>query len=660
MTAANGRHKLVPLSLSSILATTSSPLPPASVCRGRIASVKPYSAHTRLAQCIITSLDENDAPGTQLEVELKGWWADKASRRFRVGEVVVLRTGTAKVLVGSRKGKEKQVGEKKRRLRFEKELSGWIVRKGGEEEVLRYKATDPRPPPSAVPTPRSAPSAQPPSAPKPAVPLAAGPDSVSGTSDNPTPANAAPLSRMLPPELTKTVPAKRAVASPPPAQPDAPLSRPAKPAKANAEGEGARSAKRRKQEEKLGWGCEASDGTVYTAFDKVGELAADATPGVNKRKVVNIIAVVHDVGEVFPPRNPDGDFYRKFTVVCPSRPSPPVELQWYCKSQAVIPDASSGDLIVARGLSVKGSPVSSSLLAASYDPIPFAVLSPTHLLSPSGPTQHPSPAPPAPECPAGVNAWAWKKGLAKDVAYGVQLDEDELRYAARVARFFRRGENAASVAPVGAKEQAAPSAIGGTTATAASDVVKAKPRVSAGGGGRPLLRIEEIEEGKFCDLIAMVIKFHNPTPSAVGSIPSNLATELYLTDYTSHPSLYNYDASSAQSLGVSLPGQHILRVSLFGYQSDPLRPLLKPGEAGGIARGALLHLRNLRVKETVSGILEATMVEETLEKYRYKRDVTVLSSGKPVLDERWREAMKGLQRRHREYWAAASSKAVKK
>ncbi|GAA5837795.1 hypothetical protein JCM11251_002324 [Rhodosporidiobolus azoricus] len=651
--------KLIPLWLSSITSTTTSTLPARSVCRGKIASVKPWSTHTRLASITLAPVDENDTPETRLEVELKGWWAEKASRRFRVGEVVILRTVGAKVLVGSKKGKEKEGSEMKRRVRFEKELYGWVVRRGGEEEVVRYRATDSRPAPTAR---------APPSAPTPPLPLAERPQGGPPAAEEvPTVLAAAPAGallppkRILPPELTaKTIPAKRPAASPP--KEAVPTPAPAvRPAVVSAAGEGARSVKRRKQEEKLGWGCEANDETVYTAFDGVGEEIGEPETGGAGRKFVNIIALVHEVGGICPPRKENGDYYRKLTVVCPSRPSPPVELQWYSKSEAAIPALSSGDVLVARGLAVKGSPFSSSFVAGSLNIVPFSILDPSSLLLPSGPTQHPDPAPPAPACPPGVNAWTWKNGLSREVAYGVQCDEEELKYAARVVRFFRKGGAGVGAAPSSdqALNKASPAAAALST-TAAEQ--KVKSRVSGAlGGGRPLVRIEEIEEGKFCDLIAMVIKFHNPTPTPVGSIPTNHATELYLTDYTSHPSLFTYDSStSSHSLGVSLPGQLILRVSLFGYQSEPLRPLLKPGEAGGIQRGTLLHLRNLRVKENGNGVLEGTMVEEKVEKFRYKRDVTVLSSGKPVMDEKWREAMKGLQRRHREFWAAASTRAVKR
>lgn len=123
------------LSLTAL--TSSSSLHQSSVFRGRVSLLRPYSPHTHLATLTISSLDE---PNATVEVECKGWWAEKVSRRFRGGETVVLKTKGGKIMQGSKKGKEKEGGEGKRRVRYEKGVEGWVIRKGGEEEVLRYSS----------------------------------------------------------------------------------------------------------------------------------------------------------------------------------------------------------------------------------------------------------------------------------------------------------------------------------------------------------------------------------------------------------------------------------------------------------------------------------------------------------------------------------------
>ncbi|GAA5930365.1 hypothetical protein JCM10213_001071 [Rhodosporidiobolus nylandii] len=601
------RTVLAPLALSSVLSSPS--LPSSGVYRGRVVSTREYSPHTKLASVTLAPAEEDATPDARLEVELKGWWADKAARRFRPGEVVVLRTAGATLLEGSAKGKEKPGA--KRRLRYEKGLTGWAVRKGGQEEVLRYKA-------------RSAPLASPPSSSRPSLPFA-------------TSLAAIPAKRPLPTSSSSPDPS--------------PV-----PPKASAPGEGARSIKRRKQEERLGWGITTASDTTYIGLDKLGDVLHNASRAGSAatKKLVNVLAAVSDAGELCAPRRADGDWYRRILLVCPSQPNKPVELQWYAKAAVAVPSAAHGQLLAVHGLTVKGSPSSPSLVAGSFDPTPHALVSSKHLLTPSGPTQHPDPAPPLPACPTSVNAWTWRKQQSLAKAYGIALDEEELKYAARVARFFRRegGNPLASVSP-GVAE-----ADGPVEATSVAEKVERAP-TSLWRGGRPLLRVEEIEDGKFCDLVGMVTNLSTHSPYAVGSLPSNHYADLFVTDYTSHPLLKSYDAPSAASAGVGLEGQLTLRVSLFGYQVEPLLPYLKPQEKGGIKRGTLVHLRNLRVKEGVYGHLEATLVEEKEERYRWKRDVTVLEDGKGM-DEAWKAAAKGVLRRHRDYWAAQSGKGQAK
>lgn len=53
---------------------------------------------------------------------------------------MVLKTKGGRLVQGSKKGKEKEGREGKRRVRYEKGVEGWVVRKEGEEEVLRYSS----------------------------------------------------------------------------------------------------------------------------------------------------------------------------------------------------------------------------------------------------------------------------------------------------------------------------------------------------------------------------------------------------------------------------------------------------------------------------------------------------------------------------------------
>ncbi|GAA6011169.1 hypothetical protein JCM10207_005523 [Rhodosporidiobolus poonsookiae] len=642
---------LTPLSLSAILSSSSSSLPTSAVFRGRISSLRPYSPHTRLAALVLKPTDSSTASDDQLEVELKGWWAEKAARRFRKGEVVVLRGAGAKVLEGSVKGKEKEGRDVQRRVRFDNGLSGWVVRKDGQEEVVRYKATDRR---SSTPAPEPALSRPP------ARSVASVKARLAQSAQPPMSAQESNTAK----RLQHVVPAKRP--APPPASNTAVLS-PSLPTRAttdeprvSAPGEGSRSVKRRRQEEKLGWGLTTAGGKTYTALDQLGAVMAEAGPAYSK-KLVNVLVLVSEVSDVFPPRDGGGgNWFRRFSVTCPSRPDTALEVQWYAVSAEALPDPSVGDLLVAHGLAIKGTALSPTLLAGSYDPVPLAVLSASSLLlpRPSGPTQHPAPHPPAPPCPTGTSAWTWKKMEVLPRPVGIRLEEEELKYAARVARFFRPAAGGGAAAPMASTAAAGAGAKEG----AAVEARPTLPLPVSKGRGRPLLRVEELSEGHFCDMVVMITKFRNPTSHSVGSIPSNLSTQLFVTDYTPHPLLHAYSAPTASREGVGLAGQLVLQVSLFGYQSEPLlhAGLLQPDKekegGSGIRRGTLVHLRNVRVKLNEAGLLEATMVEESVERYRSKRDVTVLRDGK-VWDEQWKVAAKAVQRRHREYWAAKSAGA---
>lgn len=186
-------------------------------------------------------------------------------------------------------------------------------------------------------------------------------------------------------------------------------------------------------------------------------------------------------------------------------------------------------------------------------------------------------------------------------------------------------------------------------------------RTSGGGApvGRPLLRVEEISEGHFCDIIGMVrsastaqsvplsltlaghgqvTKLHCSFP--LDSVPSSCAASLYITDYTSHPLLFAYESSAS----VGLPGQLVLEVSVFGAQASPLSALLDR-RTGEVRRGALVHLRNVRVKSGLGGALEGTMWEERDERFKGRRDVTVVDLRKREQEERWGDRAREVQRR---------------
>ncbi|GJN94197.1 hypothetical protein Rhopal_007271-T1 [Rhodotorula paludigena] len=562
---------LVPVSLSDVASSAGLPN---GAFRGRITAVRAFSPHTKLAQLVIASLDASDPPQTRVEVELKGDWADKPSRRFLKGDILVLRTVNASSV--ERKGKEK-AGEPAplARIRYDAGLTGWLQR-SGVDELLQYKGRTP--------------------------------DDVSGS------ATSSDVSR--PP----------ASAGPPSAQ------------KVSAPGEGSRSVKRRRQEEKLGWEFKAADGTVYTPLEQLGGIVSRTSNTSLQSKKVSVAAVVFDPGEVCAPRFEGRDWYRSFTVADPTAPNKPVEVQWYAKAGTGVPAPEYGDVLVARNLVLKSTSSVSNpiLLAKSFTVIAHALCrSPALLAKP--PTQDPRPSARPPPNPPTTSADLWHLGLAAD----------ELAHAARVARWFRSAGKAmssgAAVKPGLAGQGVSPSV------PALRLAGEAQNRRASGGGarGRPTLRIEEIEENGFCDLVAMVTKLHSTYP--LHSVPSNQSVSLYVTDYTPHAQLYAYGDPSP----VGLPGKLVLQVSVFGYQATPLAALLD-AHTGEAKRGTLVHLRNVRIKANgAEGLLEGTMVEERREERRHQRDVTVLDLRRAE-HAAWGDRARAVQSRHRKYWGAKS------
>lgn len=105
-------------------------------------------------------------------------------------------------------------------------------------------------------------------------------------------------------------------------------------------------------------------------------------------------------------------------------------------------------------------------------------------------------------------------------------------------------------------------------------------------------------------------------PHATRQVARNDYCNLFVTDYTTNSQLIEYQDESKNGV----PGQHVLQVSIFGAQCDPLMRL-KDADL----KGRIVYLRNIRPKLNSSGLLEATMVEDY--KYPDKRDVRLVGKG---------------------------------
>ncbi|GAA5877316.1 hypothetical protein JCM1840_007195 [Sporobolomyces johnsonii] len=638
---------VLPLSLASISPSSFSSN---GAFRGKLVRLTSYSHHSRIFAFVLTAIDHSPV---ELEVELRGAWAAAVERKVRKGEVVVLMTVGGRV-VEARKGADKGVGKEGEpgfKVVYERGLSGWVQRKDGQEEELRFKRSD-------APTLSSKPAANVASAPRsPALPAAkkASPASHTkpATSERGT-QTSTPIEQSTPsatPASTSKRPADNfdmSISPPAPSTVPAPTSVATKDQKVSAPFEGARSIKRKKQEAKLEWGLTTDEGIVYTAFDKLSEV-----PAASGKRTVNIAAVVVEVGEPCPPRLPGRDYYCRIVLIDPTISSSPastatnslIVLQWYAQTEAALPHVESGDILLVRNLLLNQNS-STNLLRSSWAITPYLRIPPSTLLAPTLPL---------------ASTFSLEPASTK-----LHPSQSELDYLVLIARFFQRralpsvssvppstqraGGSSVSFASTQQPRHAPSQAIQPVQPVPNAAQLKSMELQKGPKQGRQLLRVEEIEVGNFCDLLGMVTKCHVPSGYALGSVPTSMAVSLYITDYTSQASLFAY--TDAASTGLS--DQLTLQVSLFGYQSEPLRAALPRDKSTGwneVRKGTLVHLRNVRIKENEHGMVEGTMVEERDDKWRHKRDLTVVDLRKAPHEARWGQRARELLERHKKYWA---------
>ncbi|GAA5876254.1 hypothetical protein JCM3774_002338 [Rhodotorula dairenensis] len=633
--------KVVPLALTELV----EPLPPLAAFRGRVVDVRPFSIHTQLAQLTLASLGTPQDQQARAAVELKGVWAENAAKRITKGDVLVLTTKGIALLGPRKHGRENAPARVPVRVRFDDGVTGWIQRRDGTEDLIQYKALSSGrkakvPEPKNTKSKRTAGAApqpggndgatmistvtaikasnvaqQPNAKDTPVATLqrlgANRSDSTAATGPG------ASAAQTFGPISTTDAEASASLPMPPP-----PPAKSSNPVVHSAPGEGSRSRKRQRREEALGWGLETDDGLTYRALSDLAEFVQTADAPALQTKRASVIALVTHAGEPCPPKQGAriANWYRQLRICDPTRQDEPTELQWYATTQAGLPEVEVGQVLLARNLLLRKLASSAPmLLCGSFSKLAHAVLDPLSARSKNA-----------------DRALSPMEEVAHPDRLLVVPGPQELAYATRIAEWARRTKPPAA-APAGA---AVAGAATHPTGEAPGPSVPVRSH-------RPLLRIGEIVEGQFCDLIGMVIKLHTPRP--LGALPSNSAASLYLSDYTPHPLLHDYPDPSP----VTLPGRLTLQVSLFGSTAAPLAPLLDP-RTGETKRGRLVWIRNVRIKSNPFGELEGTVVEDTNPRFRSKVSVEVIDLRRKDHQEKWGDRAKEFQKRHREYWSARS------
>ncbi|KAL8853913.1 MAG: hypothetical protein Q9221_001220 [Calogaya cf. arnoldii] len=140
--------------------------------------------------------------------------------------------------------------------------------------------------------------------------------------------------------------------------------------------------------------------------------------------------------------------------------------------------------------------------------------------------------------------------------------------------------------------------------------------------------VKDVQVETFYDLLGQVVKIY----------PSNGVVELYITDYTSNSSLFNYGWGHGDDETSSLPkwrgplGYHTLTVNLFPPHSYYAQ--------GNVEQDQYVLLRNTRIKWSRDAKLEGSL--HTDRRYPDRVDITII---KDTNDER----VKALLRRKLEY-----------
>ncbi|GAA6061527.1 hypothetical protein JCM10212_004517 [Sporobolomyces blumeae] len=223
----------------------------------------------------------------------------------------------------------------------------------------------------------------------------------------------------------------------------------------------------------------------------------------------------------------------------------------------------------------------------------------------------------------------------------------ELKYARDLADWSRKYDLVGNIGS---------SIAGPSTTTADVDQGMTVAERSAGllkgpGSTRPMVLISQLQPGTFADTRGEIVKYYNP--HQIGNrrtaIPDKDCAQLYITDYTLHDELVQYNDKTV----VDVPGQYTLQISVYGPHNQPL---LNHPESD--LRGMLVKLTNVRPKINPHGLLEATMYTDFVMRERLNgKDMINIEIYKNNAPKEWKDA---LMLRRNLYWAASPDDQVHK
>ncbi|GAA5837721.1 hypothetical protein JCM11251_002305 [Rhodosporidiobolus azoricus] len=373
----------------------------------------------------------------------------------------------------------------------------------------------------------------------------------------------------------------------PPTQPDLEASSGRKREASRERGARAEGKKKKRREKRTTWGG--------LTVGEYSYLALSAVPDKNcgNQAVIAMAVVTKD-----PYTTRNGDWSTELRLFDPTAPTAATQVNYFASTREDVPQLQDGDIVVLQRINWSKD---KKWFVAYKGKGEFRVL-PSHLLLSDPPT-------PLSAFPPGQ--------LSRSATIG----ESELDYARDLAKWSRKHDLLRTA--LGAKEEP------GETEGKRPLPPKRKSL------GRPVMRVEEMEEDTFCDTYGEIVKYFIPREMDGGRPERNHQAALWITDYTSHPDLDDYPSFSE----CAVYGKRVLQVAVFGVQNEPL--LARNQDT---LRGKIVKLRNLRPKSGGSGGFEATMVEDS--RFPQNRDVSIVTD-LGSLPHAWYPAFK---KRRDAYW----------
>ncbi|KAL8280715.1 hypothetical protein RQP46_007038 [Phenoliferia psychrophenolica] len=319
-----------------------------------------------------------------------------------------------------------------------------------------------------------------------------------------------------------------------------------------------------------------------------------------KGKFSLIVIALHAAEPAVVPNSRTADYRSKFKFIDPTSESSPLTANLFGQTADDVPTVERGSIVLFQAVSRGAQELSYNQVTGYKGAMLFAVFSPAELLANS------------------VVAPVYKPvGKSARANFG----KEEVAYARDLAVWWKKHGGL-----LGEDEDE------GEQPKDAKEISKAVARGGGARAGRPLLKIEDLQVGEFCDIIAIVVKKFD---GMSGGLSSDERTTLYVSDYTSHDEMMDYEYGKPGDKWPGPWGARTLQVTCWGANHHA---------ASKLTPRTPVFLRNLRIKIGTGGLLEATLHGD--KKFPNRADVLPISQN----DHEKMKAVHEIMGRLKDYW----------